>query len=564
MFKAGYVRVITENPGDYSVKLRDLIHDARWTAAVEASALKEHYLSLMAYEDFVAAPTSRVLSYRWNEKVTFKDTPVSDPAGIVTSISGDVALSVLKTPLTKWKILWADALNHLNDPSGVGMTISSMGQLYVKVPTLPQYFLTGDMKSLEEAINRGWMHQELAYGVLDFDAVWSFIEILAKSMPDVWRGNPFNIPPFIMLMQFVAKRVRSAATEVPLQSRLEQIASLRGPNMTHTIDASYAMFSLHILSFMMKIIGSKSSVFRDLSSGKPDDECKEALGQYIAEIASAQLNGTIEENLLVLRTNPVFCLGIIKACCSTNFWDKSDAYVASIAVIGTACGFSVDDPLRDYRARFSYSTMPRNSDGTLNYSHTDLNLEVLNNNLELLRICWATVNQGNYRIPYAFRGMNAQSEMKVDLTQIPTGMHTLGFGLIPIANANAARPVFVGTRSTFTFSEKLDGYEVNVSESPVCDDVIQSIAPFPSLESLADMRYVRYVGPMAVAIDVVRQTAESCVERTTESGVSAVVDAATSTGITLPILLKVNSRPLTPKSSARSAEVVFTEKLPPL
>ena len=167
MFAQGHVRVITptEHAG-CSVKLSSLLEDPAWTDAVTKSALSTCYLTQMSRDEFVASATSRVLSYRWADKISL-DCACHDPAGVLSHFKGDLALSVLQTPPGDWTALWADALNHLNDPAGLTLTLQTMGDLYLAAPTLPQYFLLGDYETTTAALSRGWMHQELSYGVID-------------------------------------------------------------------------------------------------------------------------------------------------------------------------------------------------------------------------------------------------------------------------------------------------------------------------------------------------------------------------------------------------------------
>ena len=81
------MRVITPPPQDNgqeatepesSVPLRDVFESQQWQEAVDASPLRAHRLTLMSYDAFISSPTSRVLSYRWNQKVRL-DCAVQDP-----------------------------------------------------------------------------------------------------------------------------------------------------------------------------------------------------------------------------------------------------------------------------------------------------------------------------------------------------------------------------------------------------------------------------------------------------------------------------------------------------
>ena len=115
MFRAGEVRVVTAaaRENGKSTLLKDLIADPKWTEAVEASPLKEHFLSAMPYEEFIAEEGSRVLSYRWSNIVTL-DCAVTDPAGVVTATKGAMALSVLDTPAKGWTHLWVGPISSMS------------------------------------------------------------------------------------------------------------------------------------------------------------------------------------------------------------------------------------------------------------------------------------------------------------------------------------------------------------------------------------------------------------------------------------------------------------------
>ena len=211
MWRAGHVRVITSAPGASSVPLGELFSDARWADAVAASPLASHHLSAMSYESFVASPTSRVLSYRWNQLLRL-NCPLRDPAEVEEQFVGDVALSVLQTPPHGWTALWADALNHLNVPAGLAMTLETMGGLYLAAPTLPQYFLVGGYAAAEAAMSRGWMHQEVAYGRLDERALDRFVGLCLSRHKEQTGGRPFRGNPFYLegpnlLAALVGKRL---------------------------------------------------------------------------------------------------------------------------------------------------------------------------------------------------------------------------------------------------------------------------------------------------------------------------------------------------------------------
>ena len=111
--------------------------------------------------------------------------------------------------------LWADALNHLNHPAGISETITTMGSLYLAATTLPQYWLHGDYISALNAMSRGWMHQELAYGRLDRAALTKFFAICTQRYKSQtggsrWKGNPFHLEGPQLLGRLIAKRIKAA------------------------------------------------------------------------------------------------------------------------------------------------------------------------------------------------------------------------------------------------------------------------------------------------------------------------------------------------------------------
>jgi hypothetical protein len=54
-----------------------------------------------------------------------------------------------------------------------------------------------------------------------------------------------------------------------------------------------------------------------------------------------------------------------------------------------ACGVAVADPLEAYKAKFfKKGDKPVHSDGTLHYTHADVDLAALNANHALLQACW--------------------------------------------------------------------------------------------------------------------------------------------------------------------------------
>jgi hypothetical protein len=400
--------------------LKELVADLRWKTAVERSSLCGHYLSVMPYEAFCSSEFSRVLSYRWNNKITV-DCTVIDPAGKLSTIKGDISLGFLTVPLTGWQLLWVDALNHLNDGDGIACSVKTMGNLYLRSTTLPLYFMNNDFIGQEEAINRGWMHQELAFGAIDRAAVTAFIDLCAHQLNGrPYRGNPYYNPSGIALLRFISKRAKV--------------------NKYRSDDCFGRLWTWWHSA-------------KDINSPTAQrDEAQKQLDLFIDDVSKKQLSDEISENVLLLQEDRIFCWSILLSVCNTNLWDKSDAYFAAISVVGAACGMPVSDPLAAYKAS-NISNLPKNSDGTLYYSVEDLDLTVLNQNNEILRKCWRTILSPEKRppvdtgksytstndgrtMPYGLRNdsvVTKEAVRRVDLTLIPPGMHTLGLGPIEIS-----------------------------------------------------------------------------------------------------------------------------------
>ena len=421
MWSQGQVRVLTPPPQDNgqdarepesSVPLRDVFESQQWQEAVDASPLRAHHLTSMSYDAFISSQTSRVLSYRWSQKVQL-DCAVQDPVGKlqeptgkVDHFTGEVALSVLQTPVGVWTALWADALNHLNAPDGLEYSLRTMGKLYLEATVLPQYFVTGDFEAARAAMARGWMHQELAYGALDQTAVESFIGIcLTRHIEQTggrrFKGNPFYLDGPNLLGDFAGKRFRAA-----------EVANKTGAAMVW-----------YALAHGVEGVSDQFDV------GVTEQEARVKLLDFGFELSIRQLSCSVEQNLERLE-HPVLAWSVIRATANSDFYDTSDQYFATSAVIGAACGLPVTDPLADYKRRFTQQDRPCHPDGTLRYTAADLDLDVLNANQRVLAMCWRALAQPGafQQIPNTMRGIKRGSNSQLDYTRIPAGMSTLGLG----------------------------------------------------------------------------------------------------------------------------------------
>lgn len=395
-------------------------------------------------------------------------------------------------------------MNHLNDPVGVGWSIKTMGQLYLEVTTLPQYFLRKDFNGLNEALNRGWMHQEIAYGSIDKIAILGLIEICARELPSRWRGNPFYVPSLITFQNFMAKRVRSAWTHVHRDSEFAKIFQAENPSTSYTSDITYSAVLDRVMSYWLKLNDSTSNMYQ-YGQRVDKDVCEKLINEFVTEVSSKQLSDSTEANLKLLHETPSFCMSILKAASNTNFWDKSDAYVASIAVVGSACGIPVGDPLEEYKAKHG-SNLPRNDDFTMKYTALDINLATLNSNLTLLRTCWQTLNTPNLILPYAFRSMTKESQLRYSLREMPPGMHTLGAG--PVVRSTDSGDIEIDI--TCNYSLTIRGEEVTVEKISVSraksEPMAVANARFMSHDELLDPQFVQ---SLSVSLPVLKEESHS-------------------------------------------------------
>ena len=141
--------------------------------------------------------------------------------------------------------------------------------------------------------------------------------------------------------------------------------------------------------------------------------------------------------MAALRSSPALAWSVVKACANANLYDKSDMYVCSTAVLGAACGVHVADPLAAYKSKFAgpKKEAPRNQDGTLRFTHADVDLAVLNTNNRLLQACWEVLlpMKSFEHIPNAIRGIGPGDTPMVDFSAYPPGLATLGLGPVPVA-----------------------------------------------------------------------------------------------------------------------------------
>jgi len=413
MFAPGCIRVITKEPGSKSVKLREVLKDERWSAAVDGCLMAPFYLTELPYAEFQAAPGSLVLSYMWEDKVTVS-CEVADPAEVVTKIAGEVNLSFLVTPTLDWTHLWVDFLAHLNDVEGRSQCLESSGTLYWENTVLPQYCLLGSCEKLMEALSRGWVHQELALGRIHRGAVQGLLRIVCYTLVEqayfvtTIERKPWQWLGLRVLRSFIEKRVR-------LCDGWDELPVIRSMN-----DGWESVWSIPHWFAKVNNIKLVPSLLHAHHYQLSRHEVQQRVDIFLDAVCARQMGDDPAENLANL---PVKC--VIHGFCLSNYWDAGDIYVAPVLAFGAACGLPVRDPLKEHRLRHGENPdRPLNPNGSLRFEWSDLDLHALNDNLKLLRISWCKVVDEDLRPVLIYE----HHELEVDNTKRPPGTRTLGLG----------------------------------------------------------------------------------------------------------------------------------------
>lgn len=384
-----------------------------------------------------------MLSYRCGN-VAELDCVVADPAGALDRTTGAMPLSLLNTPAEGWTHLWCDALNHLNDPAGVAETVRTSGELYLAVRTLPQFWLGGDYDAALSAMSRAWVHQEIAYGRLDRAALEKFVGLCcaryqSQTHGKEWKGNPADLEGPKLLTRLIGKRVTAAATH-----------------------AGSAQAACELYARVNKIPGAPAMV--TAAAEVSDEACAASLAAFYDALEAKQLRDVAADNLAALKRDASLAWCVVKSYANSNVFDRSDMYVCAVGALGAACGVAVTDPLAAYKGKFFKTRgKPTNTDGTLRYTHADVDLDALNANHALLRACWEALlpMESFGDVPAAVRGVGPADKAIVDWSAYPPGLATLGLGPVPVSGLKEGKMklgTFFGVDFTAEGPPPADGY----------------------------------------------------------------------------------------------------------
>ena len=290
--------------------------------------------------EFASDAASRVLSYRSSDVIEI-DARVSDPSRLITATRCHVPLSCLATPqtTTTWRRLWVDVLAHLGDPAERVAARDHCARLLLAIPVLPQYWLHASRADAFEAFDRAWIHQELAYGRLDRDALEKFFAVCDKSHATQtdgrpWRGAEEDLEGPKLMSRLIAIRLKAARSDAAAEPDVAWAACESGGRGG----------------------AGGRGVAPVVTVDETDEECDLELKELVFNLSARQLADDPATNRAALERDPCLAWSVLKSYATVTAHEPADAYVAGLGVICAACGFP---PIRTRSARSRRNTSPR-------------------------------------------------------------------------------------------------------------------------------------------------------------------------------------------------------------
>ena len=415
------------------------------------------------YDEFVSHAKARTLSYRFGTPLEL-DCECEDPARELARVRAALPLTPLDTPPDGWTHLWVDAFCHLGDPAGVSSARDISAQLYLHVPALPQYWLGGDVLAASKAMTRAWIHQELAYGRLDRDALERFFRICAASYAAQtsapgYDGDGSDLDGPRLMARLVARRIKAASSEEASEPDLPQCA----------------------VEWWARVRGFEG-VPALATADDTDDECELQLKELMFNLSARQVSDDPRVNADALASDPAFAWAVIRSYANDNCHDPADMYVASLGAVSVACGFPLPrDPLAAHRAKRREGPT-HHPDGTLAFVAEDVDVDALNANHAVLRACWSAVfrsKDAGKRVPALVLGLATHDKTHVDWSCVPPGIATLGLGPVRKERLRGGKVLF-GARAGLDFTGAPDsayGYASRGELSAALDDAGETLAP---------------------------------------------------------------------------------------
>ena len=313
------IRTALVPKGAAALRLPDVFDHPEWRAAVPDS----HSLVELPWSTFTADPDTRVLSYRWKTVLNVRCVGHGPGEPELEERMGEQEWAlpidfVQALPLAAGP-LWVDFLCHMQQPARLEAVLAGMGTLYASQVCLPLYLHlydgTQQLSDLEEALNRGWIFQEVAWGPLDRAVVAAFVKGARQQKHAV-------------LAKLVRRRPSSASA---LLERYESILILKGQD---------AVTKLNIVDQHVRGVAPEndykekfSKIYKD---GKKIEVHEQELEKIIDLIAGPQS---------IDITKPLVAFCIIQAFARSEFSVDRDSVFATLQTAAALLGRSNIGPV---------------------------------------------------------------------------------------------------------------------------------------------------------------------------------------------------------------------------
>lgn len=159
-----YVIKTFKSPPSGSVALRDVIDHEEWR-----SATPSYYYVVRMSQAEAKKKGAMALSYRWKDVVgPLENVTMTLPGTRPFQSGGFFPIGLDTLQIDHNQPYWMDFLNHLNNPVLRGVSMQTMGTVYVAHPIEPAHAFQA---SGTEGLSRLWIYQEIAFGMMKASAL---------------------------------------------------------------------------------------------------------------------------------------------------------------------------------------------------------------------------------------------------------------------------------------------------------------------------------------------------------------------------------------------------------
>ena len=270
--------------------------------------------------------------------------------------------------------------------------------------------------------------------------------------------------------------VRAAASEeasdpdVPIAalewwSRINSLTTERRSSVVRRASVDRKPPSPGASSSPTRVVGDVAvgPIATDASGEDTDGECELQLKELMYNLSARQLSDDPVTNRAALEKDVALAWHVVCAYASDAFYEPTDAYVCSTSVVAVACGFpNVRDPLDVWKRKYASKNEgpPKGRDGKLAYRAEDVDVDALDGNHEILRVCWRTLapRKDWDGVPELLRGVVHADHARVDWSSRPPGTASLGLGPVPASLMTRGGVAPVGPFFGFDFSRAPNGH----------------------------------------------------------------------------------------------------------